>query len=89
MKGRKKDSRIELRVSKKEKEKLEKLSKKNEMTLSEYLLYKGLSEKQKTVNFKVLKFEETIEEICNYISLEYGNDRYLEKMRDKLWVVLM
>ena len=42
MKGRKKDSRIELRVNKKEKEKLEKLSKKNDMTLSEYLLYKGL-----------------------------------------------
>lgn len=85
-KENKKTERITIRVTSKEKEKLTKAAKKQNMNLSEYMVNVGLNRKLiSNKNNTGLCDLITIQEMYNYIECNYGCDRNLERMCNQVW----
>ena len=82
-----KKSRIEIRVTKRQKNKILKLASEDNMFVSEFLLYSVLSNKKKEIPFDVFKMEALLEEACNHLKENYGGDAYLEELRNQLWEI--
>jgi len=82
----KKTEKITIRVTPTEKAKLNKAAERQYMSLTEYMVNAGLSKKHISCkNMPGLYGLIAIQELCNYIEDNYGNDHYLEKECDKIW----
>ena len=77
--------------NKKIKEKLKKKAEKQEISLSDYLVYCGLyGKKESKPTLEIIQYMVMLEELGNYIRNKYGSkDFYIERTLDVLWEKLM
>lgn len=81
-----KTDNITMRVKPSEKSKISKYAEKNGMNITEYILNASLNPKQAVKQKKKSVCDLiTVQEICNHIEENYGEDEFLERMCEELW----
>jgi uncharacterized protein (DUF1778 family) len=78
-----KSERIYIRVSEKQKNKIQKKADKNGMKLSKFILRTLESPRGAVENSMRLRC--LVQDICNHIEEKYGSDEYLERLCEELW----
>ena len=92
-KKKKKTTVITIRATENEKKRLEKKAVENNMNLSRFLISTSLTKNSKPQdkNITLVNIRNTVmvQQICNYISETYGEDRLLEEWSAGLWKNLL
>ncbi len=86
MSTKNKNTYLSIRISQKDKAKIEKEAKNLDMKISEYVRKACLDSKVKrNIRLQLVSVTTILQEVSNYIKINYNGDKFIEGAVKKLW----